>query len=598
MLVLLLLALVPAWWTARTVIAHAVNTPFRDDWLLVDHLEALHRSQVPWTELWRPVDGERSPLPQAIHLLALRFTGGDVRVDAWINLGCIGASSLGVLLLLARTLGWGWPTGLLYFVANLALFSPAQNLFAMRQAGVLIPVTCLIWSILLASRHGSTVVKFTGCAFLAAMAIGSGVHGLALLPAVPLLASMAVGLPCRIRPLLFSAAWGAAAVAALAFYLWGWNPAPAAAGAGPGADTESMPGLERGFALAFQLISAPLLEGWGWAGPAQRVATGALLATALLAMAAWALLEALAGRRRPTGIRCGPWLLLGGSGLLGLGILVATRISSLPPGQPLPAPTLNLGHAALPVLLGTLVPLHVLGREWMTRARRRPWWFLPALIHASAFGTAIGLQAESWFRGHEEIRLEHRERLRTRVALHLCELFPPANPDAFAHPSAEDLRRRARFLHENGYLQPPMLRDDSWPSRRVREHPLPILSARVDPFPDPLVQGRVFRVIARLPASVPGAAPIPAAGVLAAVRAPDDPTRYRPVARAVPVPGQPEAWDLDVSGVAPGEEAEVWAIDGMTLAAHRLEQRIRSQADGTHDLFRPTALPGPPGENP
>jgi len=583
-LALLGLALLPAWWTARTVSEHAVNTPFRDDWRLVDHLEALHHAQVPWEEFWRPVDGERSPLPQLLHIFALRLSGGDVRVDAWINLGCIAASSLGILFLLGRTLGWGWPLGMLYFVANLALFSPAQNLFAMRQAGILIPVACLVWALLLASWHGSTVLKFSGCALLAALAAGSGVQGLALLPAVPLLAAMAVGLPCRLRPALFTALWALGACAALAIYLRDWNPLLPAASPILPAGEEAPPGIERGFAVAFQLIASPLLDGWAWATPAHRVAAGATLATALLSMAAWALLETLSGRRRATGVRCGPWLLLGGSGLLGLAVLVATRLSALPPGAPFPGPGLSYGHTALPVLLGTLVPLHVLGREWITRAKHRPWWLVPVLVHASTFGTVIGLQSEAWFRGHEEIRTEHRERLRARVALHLSAVFPPANPEPFGHPSPEELQRRARFLHEAGYLQPPLLRDDTWPARRVHPDTLSLLTARVEPIPG--LPG--FRIIARLPG--PGRSSSPAAGVIAATRSADDPTRYRLVARAIPDPTQPEAWELELPAVpeAPSEDTEIWALDATTMIAHRLEQRIGSNPDGTYRILRPT----------
>jgi len=582
-LLLIAVALVPALITSHLVSTYAVNTPYGDDWNLVDHLENLHHDHFAWSDLCRPVDGERSPLPQLLHLGALRLTGGDVRADAWMNLAWMSLTSLGILLLLLRTIGGGFGMALLYLIANLALFSPAQNLFAMRQAGILLPVTCLVWAHLFASFHISTVLKFAACTVLAAAAAASGIYGLSLLATVPVLACFAIGIPCRVRPWIFASIWTLFGLAVLRLYFLDWNPlaplfTPVPAG------MEVTPRLERGFVTAFRLLSSPLIEGWGWATPTARVALGTILAAMLLGMAAWTLLSTI-GRHRPlSGVRCSPWLLLGISGLTGIALIAITQIATNPLAPPPADSRLNLGHAAIPVLLGTLVPFYVMGRETIHRIRPYPLRILPAILLASVLGSVIGLQSESWFRGQETVRLEHRERLRARVVLHLSGIFPPENPVAFGTSDREILSRRAQFLHSASYLNPLLLHQPAWPDRRVAQEPLSLLEARVDRLnTGPSLR---FRIIARLP--TPTGTAQPASGILLACKDPLDETQYRLVASATPDPTDPAAWLLDLAAnPLEGSPLEFLAIDGQSMIAHRLDQHLVRDATGNLALERP-----------
>ena len=592
-LVLVALALTPAFVTTHLISTYSVNTPYGDDWNLVDHLENLHHDQLEWREVYRPVDGERSPLPQLLHIGALRLTGGDLRADAWMNLTWISLTSLAVLLLLLRTIGGGFAMALLYFIANLSLFSPAQNLFAMRQAGILLPVACLVWAHLFASFHISTVLKFAACAFLAATAAASGIYGLSLLATVPILACFAVGLPCRVRPWIFALAWGIFAAVLLRLYLFDWNPlASLFSPIPPG--MEITPRLERGFSTGFKLLASPLIEGWGWASPAARIALGTALAAMLLGMAAWTLLATI-GRHRPmSGVRCSPWLLLGISGLTGVALIAVARLCANPLGPPPTESAVNLGHAAIPVILGTLVPFYVLARESIHRIRPYPLRILPAVLLASILGSVIGLQSESWFRGQESVRQEHRERLRARVALHLSRVFAPDDPVAFGSADTEVLLRRAQFLHNAGYLNPLLLHLPNWPERRVAPLPLSLLEARVDRYSE--APSFRFRILARVPSPLGQAQP--AAGVLLACKDPLDETQYRLVAAASPDPANPAAWLLDLAAKPlEGSPLEFLAIDGQTMIAHRLDQHIVRDAAGNLELERSKPVqPGIPAD--
>jgi hypothetical protein len=584
------LAVIPAWFTVNLVATYAVNTPFGDDWKLVDHLESLNHDHLSWRDICRPVDGERSPLPQLLHLGALRITGGDVRVDAWMNLAWISLTSVGILLLLLRTIKGDFAIALLYLIANLALFSPAQNLFSTRQAGILIPVACLVWAHLFASFHFSSVIKFSACVLLSLIAAACGIYGLALLGTVPILACFAVGLPCRIRPIVFAAAWGIFAVITLRIYFWDWNPFGGLFTAVP-EGIETSPRLERGFAIAFRILSSPLIEGWGWAGPLARAALGTGLTGMLLGMAAWTLTSTMGHHRPLSGVRCSPWLLLGMSGLTGVGLVALDRLAVSPFAAPVPSPSsINLGSAAFPVLLGTLVPFYVLVREWIHGIRPFVLRILPALLLASVFGSVIGLQSESWFRGQEAIRLEHHQRLRARVALHLSNLFPPADPVAFGTDDAAILSRRARFLHDSGYLTPLLLHEPVWPGRRVDPQPLSLLEARVDESTG--FQPPNLRVIARMPSASGKLEPL--AGVLLTTEDAFDPNQHHLLARATPDPSDLAGWFIELP---PGEinspRIDIWAIDGQTMIAHPLDQYL-FHLDGEPGFsLRRSSLPPP-----
>ncbi len=583
-IVLFTLALSPAFVTARLITAHAVNTPFGDDWSLVDQLESLHLDHLEWRELCQPIDGERSPLPQILHLAALRLTGGDLRADAWMNFTWMSLTSLGLLLLLLRTAGGGFGAAVIYFLTNLALFSPAQNLFAMRQAGILLPVACLVWTHLIASFHCSTVLKFAACTLLTATAAANGVYGLSLLLTVPVLACFTVGLPCRLRPWIFTSAWICFAALLLRTYFLGWpllppSPTPTTP------DIEATSGLETGFVLASKLIASPLTAGW-WTPPPLRIAVGVALAAMLLGMAAWTLIATIGRQEHRSGSSCAPWLLLGIGGLLGISLLTTARLSATPMSQVTGHPGLLSGQIALPVLMGTFVPFYIQVREWHRKLSSARLRFLPPSLLLVLFTVIFASQITSWLHGWEATASEHQARLRSRVALHLCRIFPPRDPTAFGTNDLVMITRRAQFLHNEGYLSPLLLHDSFWPDRRVFSSPLSLFEGRVTTVASP--EGtRVFRVVARLPSSTPRK-PNPPAGVVLAHQNPLDPTQHRLLSVATPDPADHSAWMISPPPELPkNTKVEFWAIDGSSLLAYRLVQILTP--DGELERSEPSA---------
>jgi hypothetical protein len=573
-------ALFPAWLTAQMIADSAVNTPYGDDWKLVDQLENLHLAQFEWGDLWRPVDGERIPLPQFLHLTALRCTGGDVRADAWMNFTWISLTSLGLLLLLLRTIGGGPGAATLFFIANLALFSPGQDLFAMRQAAMLLPVACLVWATLIASFPGSTVLKFAACAFVTATALGSGIYGLSLLLTVPMLAAFAVGLPCRIRPWLIAGGWFLFALLALQLYFKDLNSTLT-----PSAGVEPIPLLEQAFSLAFQVLSSPLADARSISS-AVRTGLGATLATALLSLTAWTLLTTITRRQPWSGGRRAPWLLLGIGGLLGIGLASATRVTAAVPFMSAGGNLSIPGHAAIPVLMGSLVPLFLQSRE---RAEPVPRKLLSVLL-TGLFLAVIAAQSSTWLQGTTTIRNQYQDRLRSRAALHLCKVFPVDDAVSFGTGDPALILRRAQFLHNEGYLTPLLLNEPFWPDRRIATRRLSILEARVTLQPDAAGE-TAYRVAARLPSSRPEHFDLPA-GVLLASQDPSDPTRHRLLAIGRLDPSDPSAWIFErPRDHLPGTSLEFWALDGHQLLAHRLSQILTPEGELLQRSAEPTSPP-------
>lgn len=572
-IVLFTLALSPVWVTAKLISTHAVNTPFGDDWRLVDQLEKLHLSQFSWSELCRPVDGERIPLPQILHLSALRLTGGDVRTDAWMNFTWLAATSFGVLWLLLRTLGSGPGSAILFLIANLALFSPTQDWFAMRESAVILPVACLVWANLAASVPGSTVLKLLTCALLAVTASATGIYGLSLLLTIPVLATCAIGIPCRVRPWIIASTWGLFTLLALRIYFQDFGP--------PSHGGKWMPPWKQGLAMVFEVLSSPLTDPRS-TPPKIKIWVGAALATTLLGLASWTLFTTIARRPPCPGARRAPWLALGGGGLLGIALVAVARLSAggnfAPPdgGSMIPEP------AAIPVLLGAVVPLFLPGRP-----QRRP---RARLLSAALLLLLLGTQATLWVRGTATLQNQYESRLRARVALHLCRIFPPENPLSFGTSDPSTILRRARFLHDEGYLTPLPLNEPFWPDRRV--------SPRKLPPPDAVITRRElsgvspdFRIVARIPDDAPNP-PHPPAGVVLASRDLADPTRHKLLAIAKPDPKDASAWIATLPAALPRDnEIEFWALDGRDLLAHPLSQVLT--AEGTL-RERPTELPPPP----
>jgi hypothetical protein len=575
-LVFFALALAPAWVTGRLIHSHAVNTPFGDDWRLVDQLVNLHLDHLEWRELCEPIDGERSPLPQLLHLAALRLTGGDLRADAWMNFTWMSLTSIGFLLLLLRTAGGGFGSAVIFFLANLAIFSPAQNLFAMRQAGILLPVTCLVWTHLIASFHCSTVLKFATCALLTSIAAANGVYGLSLLLTVPVLACFTVGLPCRVRPWIFAGTWALFATLVLRTYFLEWSPSP------PLTTTASLapdapPRLENGFVLASQILASPLTEDW-WAPSSLRVALGIALAAMLLAIAAWTLVTTIGHQHKSLGASCAPWLLLGIGGLVGVGLITGSRLAAAQVPQNPSGSGLTLGHAALPVIMGAFVPFYLQVRDWSRRLPRSKIQVLPSSLLFALFAAAVASQLTAWLHGWETVHREHQDRLRSRVALHLSRVFPPHDPAAFGTQDAALMQERAQFLHNEGYLKPLLLHEPVWPDRRIAQHRLSLLEGRVTAASS--AGGTpVFRIIARFPSRTPGRFD-PAAGILLAYRDPFDPTQHRLLAAAKPDPADRTAWLVPIPLNLPsGANVEFWALDGHSLLAHPLAQVLSPEGE-------------------
>ena len=142
---LLFLACVPIFAAFVAVILYGVDVPFYDQWegLAVDLINWF-KNRTTFETLTRQANESRPLVPRLIFLPLALATGWNVLVEMLLNVALLSAVSLCILHLIRRTttLSQAWAL-VLWFFANLLLFSFAQYSNLLQGTQVVITLPCL-----------------------------------------------------------------------------------------------------------------------------------------------------------------------------------------------------------------------------------------------------------------------------------------------------------------------------------------------------------------------------------------------------------------------------------------------------------------------
>jgi hypothetical protein len=369
------------------VARYGLDVPYWDHWDLVPALQALAEHRFEIGQLWAPHNEHRVALPKALMLVLAGLTRWDVRAELLASLGAalvtlallrstlsrtIGAVAPGAvpaLTLLASLWGfsltgwdrwlWGWN-----ICVHLAAMAAVAAAWAMARWGER-------W-------RGPLVALVAGAA--GALSFGSGLAMLALVP----VAAWAGARGSRRQPLVrfaVTAALGAGAILAIAAGL----PTPG---------LWSALELPRARGLYAVVYLGSIFRPLGVAGSG---VAGGLGVLALVLGGTW-----LWSRRPAVRPAAGPWLLLGGSVVLGAGMTAIARAGLFGPGQALsPRYTALSGVFWLSVAAVTVLAVTPVGRppdggRGPRAALLAGWLAVAALVAGPAAALALG-----------EIRYQH-----------------------------------------------------------------------------------------------------------------------------------------------------------------------------------------------
>ena len=126
-LLFFLLALVPIVFVSFIIDRYGVNVPYADEWTNLLRVEKWDAGKLTFADLVRAHNGHRILIPRLIFLAFAEMAHGNVRGEMFFSLFVCLLTSAGLLYLLRRTVGAGWPQVLaLWALINLLLFSPIQ----------------------------------------------------------------------------------------------------------------------------------------------------------------------------------------------------------------------------------------------------------------------------------------------------------------------------------------------------------------------------------------------------------------------------------------------------------------------------------------
>lgn len=159
---LLILVFLPAFLMGMLVFKYGVNFPFSDQWQLASMFERIYEGNLSFNDLFAQFHESRKFFPRLIFIGLAYLTNWDVRAEMWVIFGLICLVSLNIYRLSASTIRTSISRRLLiFFIANLLIFSPAQyeNWLWGIQVVVYIPIACITGGLVLAYSQLSEKTK-------------------------------------------------------------------------------------------------------------------------------------------------------------------------------------------------------------------------------------------------------------------------------------------------------------------------------------------------------------------------------------------------------------------------------------------------------
>lgn len=317
---LIILALLPAFYLFQLIAKYGVNVPYADEFTVAPLLEKAHNQTLTFSDLFRQHNEHRYVFTRLILIAFAQLARGDLRAEMFFSALLAGLSAINLWIILRRTIpGPLEKTLVLIFLVNLLLFSPvqAENWMWGFQFVLLFCNFLFTAGLVVATSSLGLGKKFALClliAFVATFSFGGGVLLWALTFPIALLTHSEMTLKSRMA---WGAAWGSAGIVSIALYFFGYVKPPyhptIAASHNP--------------ADYFLYVSTFLGAHLSRAARGEPMFRAAAVGTVLLAVLGFALVHAFRYRRDlDLRRRLLPWFALGGYALLNALLAAAARI--------------------------------------------------------------------------------------------------------------------------------------------------------------------------------------------------------------------------------------------------------------------------------
>lgn len=443
------LTLLPPCFLAVLIFTYSVDLPQWDQWGYVPFFEELSRGSFPVSKLFAQVNEYRQFFPNLVFLTLGWLTRWDVRYEMWalFLLACL--ISFNVYRLARLTIGGAGPRRiLLFFMANLLIFSPSQseNWLQGQQLVYYVPIACITGCILVAHSRLPPIARFAVCACLSTISTFSSANGglcwVVVLPV--LLTAPRSPIPGR---KWFVTAWVLGFLSNAAFYLRGyykpwWSPSPLTALANP----------LQAVLYFLRFLGAPL--------GLEKGKLAALVGILLLSLFAVGCAFVIRYRHDSTVVRrMTPWLMVGAYSIL---TAVMTMIGRVGLGVGQSMNVRYIGYSVyLVVSLIFLVPLITdkLFSENKLSGHRR-------LAHVTAALAILFLlwQPLVYAKGIQRMKEMRRKVLQAKASVLLIDIAPDPDLVNTLYPDLSFLAAKANVLDELGFLRPRLVK-----SERVQE---------------------------------------------------------------------------------------------------------------------------------
>ena len=180
-LLIWIVALIPMLHLTYLVRHYAVEVPTLDDWEMAPLIIQARTGHMPWAEIFAQQQEARTVLPKLIFILAAAGGHWDVRDQMMLSVVCCWLTAAGIFILLFRAGLRAGAVAICFWLAVLAIFTPAKFELWIFAFGFpsFFPALFLVTALVVASADRiATVWKFIFCAALAIASTFSLANGL------------------------------------------------------------------------------------------------------------------------------------------------------------------------------------------------------------------------------------------------------------------------------------------------------------------------------------------------------------------------------------------------------------------------------------
>jgi len=228
-----IVALIPMLHLTYLVRHYAVEVPTLDDWEMAPLIIQAHTGHLPWAQIFAQQQEARTVLPKLIFILSAADGHWDVRDQMLLSVVCSWLTAGGIFILLRRSGLRAGALAICFWLAVLAIFTPAKFELWIFSSGFpsFFPALFLVAALVVIGADGiATAWKFVLCATLATASSFSLPNGL-------LAWGLTFPIALLMRPIprwrSWLVAWSGTTALCAAFYFWGYRQPPGIAAFAP-----------------------------------------------------------------------------------------------------------------------------------------------------------------------------------------------------------------------------------------------------------------------------------------------------------------------------------------------------------------------------